>query len=109
MQSAEEDSGLRCLTLLLRFHQVAVDPLQIAHQFAGMPIGIPEMLRCAKGLQLKARAVSGTWADLAKLPLPAIVERKVGGFIIVGRVTADDALVQAPNDGRPRILKRAEF
>ncbi|HXN70848.1 MAG TPA: hypothetical protein VN926_24715 [Bradyrhizobium sp.] len=32
-----------------------------------------------------------------KLPLPAIVELKDNGFIIVGKVTADDELVQDPS------------
>jgi subfamily B ATP-binding cassette protein HlyB/CyaB len=52
MEAVQRDAGLQCLALLLRFHQIAVDPAQIAHQFAGMPMGIPEMLRCAKQLKL---------------------------------------------------------
>ena len=73
METSQQDSGLECLTLLLRFHQTAVDPSQIKHQFPGTPIGVMEMLRCAKQLKLKARAVTTTWDKLAKLPLPAIV------------------------------------
>jgi subfamily B ATP-binding cassette protein HlyB/CyaB len=109
MESVQQDAGLQCLTLLLRFHQVAIDPGQIAHQFAGTPIGVPEMLRCAKDLKLKARAIAADWAGLMKLPLPAIVELKDKTFIIVGKVSTDDALVQGPSDGRPQIIKRAEF
>src|ERR1700693_313564 len=109
METVQEDTGLQCLALLLRFHQVSVDPAQIAHQFPGAAIGVPEMLRCAKDLKLKARAVTETWAGLMKLPLPAIVELKDKSFIIVGKVTAEDALVQNPSDDRPRIIKRAEF
>jgi ATP-binding cassette, subfamily B, bacterial HlyB/CyaB len=109
MEAVQEDAGLRCLTLLLRFHQVAIDPTQIAHQFAGASIGVPEILRCAKDLKLKARAVDTDWAGLMKLPLPAIVELKDKTFIIVGKVSADDALVQVPSEGRPQIVKRAEF
>jgi ABC-type bacteriocin/lantibiotic exporter with double-glycine peptidase domain len=45
------------------------------------------MLRCAKDLKLKARAVATDWAGLTKLPLPAIVELKDKSFIIVGKVT----------------------
>jgi subfamily B ATP-binding cassette protein HlyB/CyaB len=109
METVHKDTGLQCLSLLLRFHQVSVDPEQIAHQFSGAPIGVSEMLRCAKDLRLKARAVNETWAGLIKLPLPAIVELKDKGFIIVGKVTADDALVQNPSENRPQIIKRAEF
>jgi subfamily B ATP-binding cassette protein HlyB/CyaB len=109
MELPVKDSGLQCLSLLLRFHQVAIDPTQIAHQFSGAPIGVTEMLRCAKQLKLRARAVTENWAGLAKLPLPAIVELKDKTFLIVGKVTDDDALVQIPSEGRPRIIKRAEF
>jgi subfamily B ATP-binding cassette protein HlyB/CyaB len=109
METAQKDTGLQCLALLLRFHQVSVDPAQIAHQFSGASIGVSEMLRCAKDLKLKARAVTESWAGLMKLPLPAIVELKDKTFIIVGKVTADDALVQNPSESRPQIIKRAEF
>jgi subfamily B ATP-binding cassette protein HlyB/CyaB len=109
MERKGNDSGLDCLSLLLRFHQIAVDADQIRHQFSGEAIGVTEMLRCAKDLKLKARAVTTTWAGLMKLPLPAIVELKDKSFFIVGKVTADDALVQIPSENRPQIIKRAEF
>ncbi|HZR88039.1 MAG TPA: ABC transporter transmembrane domain-containing protein [Bradyrhizobium sp.] len=67
------------------------------------------MLRCAKQLKVKARAVITDWAGLTKLPLPAIVELKDKTFIIVARLTADDALVQMPAEGRPQVVKRAQF
>jgi subfamily B ATP-binding cassette protein HlyB/CyaB len=109
MERREKDSGLECLILLLRFHQISVDADQISHQFSGEAIGVTEMLRCAKDLRLKARAVTTDWSGLMKLPLPAIVELKDKRFLIVGRVTADDALVQIPSENSPRIIKRAEF
>jgi subfamily B ATP-binding cassette protein HlyB/CyaB len=109
MERVSKDSGLECLTLLLRFHQIAVDPDQLSHQFSGDTIGVTEMLRCAKGLKLKAQSISSSWTGLAKLPLPAIAELKDKSFAIIGKVTADDALVQVPSLGRPQILKRAEF
>jgi subfamily B ATP-binding cassette protein HlyB/CyaB len=109
MEIVRQDTGLQCLALLLRFHQVSVDPAQIAHQFSGASIGVTEMLRCAKTLKLKANAVTTTWQGLAKLPLPAIVELKDKTFVIVGKATDDDVLVQIPSESRPRIIKRAEF
>jgi subfamily B ATP-binding cassette protein HlyB/CyaB len=109
MEPVQKDAGLQCLALLLRFHQVSVDPAQIAHQFSGAPIGVTEMLRCAKTLKLKAKVVTATWDGLAKLPLPAIVELKDKTFVIAGKVTADDVLVQIPSENRPRVVKRGEF
>jgi subfamily B ATP-binding cassette protein HlyB/CyaB len=101
--------GLQCLALLLRFHQIAIDPAQIAHQFGGSVVGIQEMLRCAKQLKLKARAVSESWSGLARLSLPAIVERRDGSFAILGKIGTEDALIHDPAVNRPQVVKRAEF
>ncbi|WP_316182135.1 MULTISPECIES: type I secretion system permease/ATPase [unclassified Bradyrhizobium] len=109
MDVGQRDTGLDCLALLLRFHQVAIDPAQIAHQLAGEPVGVTEMLRCAKQLKLKARAVRQTWDGLGKLPLPAIAARLDGSFVILGQVTADAVLIQDPLVNRPQSVKRAEF
>ncbi len=109
VEAVRQDTGLQCLALLLRFHQIAVDPAQIAHQFAGSALGIQEMLRCAKQLKLKARAVREGWSGLSKLSLPAIVERHDGTFAILGKVGAEDVLIHDPLVNRPQVIKRAEF
>jgi ATP-binding cassette, subfamily B, bacterial HlyB/CyaB len=109
METVQQDTGLQCLALPLRFHHISVDPAQISYQYSGMAIGVSEMLRCAKDLKLKARVVTESWTGLAKLPRPAIIELKNKTFIIVGKVTADDALVQIPSENRPQIIKRAEL
>src|ERR1700747_1193891 len=106
METVQQDTGLQCLALILRFHQVPADPAQIAHQFANRLFGVPEMLRCAKDLKLKARAVSVPWTGLARLPLPAIVQRSDGTFLIAGKVNADEILVQDPQAKTPQIIKR---
>jgi ATP-binding cassette, subfamily B, bacterial HlyB/CyaB len=102
------DTGLASLTLLLRFHGIPADPAQIAHRAGGVAIGVTEMLHCAKALKLKARAIHADWPQLSQLALPAIAECADGTFIILGRMTEEGALVQAPF-GRPQILKREQF
>jgi subfamily B ATP-binding cassette protein HlyB/CyaB len=82
METVINNTGLQCLALLLRFHQVSVDSAQIAHQFSGASIEVPQMLRCAKDLSLTARAVTESWAGLMKLPLRAIVELRTQRRII---------------------------
>ncbi len=105
----EVDQGLQVLALMLRFHGIAVDTAQIFHQFAGAAIRIPEMLRCAKSMKLKARVVSTNWAHLQRLQLPAVAECQDGAFTIVGKLTDDGALVHSPATGRPQILTRQQF
>src|SRR5262244_1607928 len=102
-------SGIDALILILRFHELAVDPGQIRHQFAGAPFGTAEILRCAKDLKLKARTVVADWGRLAKVPLPALAEGRDGGFLVLARLVHDKALIQDPAVGRPELLSRAEL
>lgn len=105
---AEADTGLESLTLLLHFHGVPADAAQIRHRFGSAPVGVNEMLRCARDFKLKARALGSDWIRLAKLPLPAIAERSDGSFVILAKVTQDKALVQPPT-GVASLLTRSEF
>src|SRR5262245_21745794 len=102
-------SGIDALILILRFHELAVDPGQIRHQFAGAPFGTAEILRCAKDLKLKARTVVADWGRLAKVPLPALAEGRDGGFLVLARLVDDKALIQDPAVGRPELLGRSEL
>ena len=103
------DQGLAALVMLLRFHGIGADPEQIRHRFGGAAIGVPEMLRCAKELGLKARARTTNWERLANTPLPAIAALRDGGFLLLGKVGDDKVLVQSPLSPRPALMTRAEF
>uniref|UniRef100_A0A9E7ZLP3 Type I secretion system permease/ATPase n=1 Tax=Bosea sp. NBC_00436 TaxID=2969620 RepID=A0A9E7ZLP3_9HYPH len=103
------DDGLVALLFILRGQGVSVLPEQIQHQFPGRPIGVTEMVRCAKGLGLKARSITTNWDRLAKTPMPVIAALRGGSFLVLGRVGEDSILVQAPNAPRPSMLSRAEL
>src|SRR5690348_11582171 len=103
------DQGLAALVALLRFHGVGTDPEQIRHRFGAKAIGVPEMLRCAKELGLKARAVRTRWERLEKTPFPSIAALSDGRFWLLGKVGQDQALVQSPVAPRPTTMTRAEF
>jgi ATP-binding cassette, subfamily B, bacterial HlyB/CyaB len=103
------EPGLSVLVTLLRLHGVPADPDQIRHQLGASTIGIPEMLRCAKRLGLRARAVATRWERLPRMPMPAIAPLRDGGFVLLGKATGDQALVQSPHSPRPELLGRAEF
>ena len=74
------DPGLAALVMLLRFQGVAADPEQIRHRLGGV-IGVPEMLRCAKEFDLRARSTKTTWKRLANTPLPGIAPLRDGGGV----------------------------
>jgi ATP-binding cassette, subfamily B, bacterial HlyB/CyaB len=103
------DQGLTALVVLLRFHGIGADPKQIAHQFGTAPIGISEMLRCAKQFGLKARAITSRWERLANTPLPGIAVLRDGGFLVVGKIGEDKAVVLPPLAQRPTLMARAEL
>src|ERR1700704_6730938 len=77
--------GLAALVMLLRFHGLSVDPAQIRHQFGTDAIGVPEMLRCARQLGLKASESRTRWDRLTRTPLPGIAALRDGGVFLVGQ------------------------
>ena len=58
-------TGFTALILMLRFYGIAADEKQLAHQY-GETVGETQILRCAKDLKLKARAVDSNWERLGK-------------------------------------------
>ena len=68
------DTGLIGLVMLARFHSVAADADQLAHDYreAGKPFGIPQILLAAKHLGLKAKLTRTDQSRLAHTPLPAL-------------------------------------
>jgi subfamily B ATP-binding cassette protein HlyB/CyaB len=108
-QPNSADPGLGALVMLLRLHGIGADPAQIRHRFAGTPIGVAEMLRCAKDFGLKAKVRSTSFGRLARTPLPAIAALRDGGFLFLGKVADDKVLVQWPSAPRPATMTRAEF
>ncbi len=107
-QAAPADSGLAALVMLLQFHGIGADPQQIRHNFGDM-VGVPEMLRCAKQFGLKARTYQSSWRRLCKTPLPGIAVLRDGGYLLLGKASEDQVIVQNPNSPRPRLMGRDEF
>ncbi|WP_375780344.1 type I secretion system permease/ATPase [Bradyrhizobium sp. ma5] len=102
------DQGLEALVTLLHLQGVAADAGQIAHRLGTDKIGAAEMIRCAKGLGLKARACRTDWSRLGSTPLPAIAALRDGGFMVVAKAAEGKVLVQAPA-ARPALMTRDEL
>ena len=105
------DTGLACFVMLARYLETAVDPEQILHETGkrGETFGESDILRSAKELGFKTRAVETRWKRLARTPLPAIAAMKDGTFVILAKVADDKVLVQDPVQGRPGESPRADF
>ena len=94
------------LVSLLHINGVGADPEQIRHRFGGVLIGIPEILRCAKDFEFKARERLVNWERLATTPMPAIAARRDGGFLLLVRAGDEKILVQSPYAPRPEVMNR---
>ena len=105
------DTGLLCLLMVVRFHDLPVDGAQIQHQFgqSGEALTTRELLRAAKHVGLKAGLVTAKWNELATTPLPAIVQRTDGRYVVLAKVQADKVLIQDPLESRPLIQSKDDF
>ena len=105
------DTGLLCLVMLARFHGIATEPDQLAHEFADGSNAFTktEILLAAKKLSLKAKAVSSSLPRLTHIPLPCMVQMKEGNYVILARVDDNQVLIQDPLVGRPQVLSPDEF
>ncbi|HEX4869456.1 MAG TPA: type I secretion system permease/ATPase [Moraxellaceae bacterium] len=109
--AAPLDTGLICLVMLARYHQVAVEPAQLVHEFgqAGAAFGAQEILLAARKLGLKARPLHSNVARLDKVPLPAMAASLDGGWFIIAKAEAGKVLIQDPRDQAPRVLSQDEL
>jgi len=102
------DTGLLGVVLLARCHGVAAEPAGLRHRFGmpGQPFGLSEIRRALRGLGLKSRIIHCDWARLGRLPLPALVPLRDGGFAVMAAVAGDEVLLQVPGQSRPTTLNR---
>lgn len=100
------DTGLACLVILGRFHNVAASPEQLTHEFAedGRRFGRAELLMAARKLGLKAKSARSSLSRLSHTPLPAIAVAADGRFFIIARLDDGKALIHDPQAHRPEVL-----
>ncbi|GLR86556.1 peptidase C39 [Bradyrhizobium iriomotense] len=103
------DLGLRALALFLRLHGVNAEPDQLRDRCGSNDIGISAMLRCAHEFGVKVRSRTTRWKRLASTTLPGIASLRDGGFLLLGKVDDQTALVLHPTASRPNMMTRAEF
>ncbi|WP_083519213.1 type I secretion system permease/ATPase [Bradyrhizobium jicamae] len=103
------DHGLRALALFLRLHGVNAEPDQLRDRCGSSTIGIRALVRCAREFGVKLRSQTTRWTRLASLQLPGIASLRDGGFLLLGKVDDNGALVLHPTATRPELMTRAEF
>ncbi|MGH7126291.1 MAG: cysteine peptidase family C39 domain-containing protein, partial [Stellaceae bacterium] len=109
-QGTSRDTGLEGLAMLLRFHGVAIEPQQLRHRLGlDERMGVPDILRAARALGLKARRVTTRLERLASTPLPALGLRRDARFFILAKVADGRALIHDPAIDQSIAMARGEF
>jgi len=110
-QTAVLDTGLACLAMLARFHNVAVSPEQLSHEYVedGQVFGKAEILMAARKLDLKVKAVRTPVERLDRTPLPAIACANDGSFFIIARLDQDSILIHDPHSQRPEMINTEQL
>lgn len=105
------DTGLVCLVMLARLHDVAADPSQLAHEFRvnGRDFSVADILLAAKRLRLKAKSVFIKSDRLEKTPLPVIACDRNGRFFVLAKYRENKALIHDPISGRAEVLTAKEL
>lgn len=105
------DTGLACLAMLARFHNVAVSPEQLTHEYVaeGQLFGKAEILLATRQLDLKAKAIRTTFERLGQTPLPAIACASDGGFFIIARMDQEKILIHDPRSQRPELISAEQL
>lgn len=105
------DSGLACLIMLSRYHDVAISAEQVlhAHVAPGEHFSDVAILRVFKQLGLKAKKLNTSLKRLQHLPLPAIAVDTQGNYFIIARVEDQRVLVQDPHVAAAQTLTLDEL
>ncbi|MDX7988790.1 type I secretion system permease/ATPase [Xenorhabdus sp. 12] len=105
------DTGLICLAMLARFHNIAISTEQLSHEFSTSNQGLTqkELLLAARHSGLKAKVVNTTLTRLEHTPLPAIAIDKDGKFFILAKLDKEQALIQDPRAARPEVISFDEL
>jgi ATP-binding cassette, subfamily B, bacterial HlyB/CyaB len=104
------DPGLAALVLIARLHGVAADANQLRHAAAigTERFGEQDLIRSARALGLKARAVTVNEARLAKTPLPALLLDRSGQHCVLAGCDATRAMVLECGAATPTVISPSE-
>ncbi|WP_214102731.1 peptidase domain-containing ABC transporter [Acrocarpospora catenulata] len=110
MQNAATECGAACLAMVLSFHGRRTAVQEVADRLRAGRDGLSALaiVEAAERFGLRAKAFSLEPADLARVPMPAVVHWEFQHFLVVERWTPGGVDVVDPAQGRAR-LSAEEF
>ena len=107
------DTGLLCLVALCRFHQIAVEPAQLAREFAapGERFTVIDLQRAAKHIGLKCRPVHGSASLPDQAILPVMFRTQTGEWCILARRDESNGklLIHDLRQPQPQVIAEDAF
>lgn len=107
------DTGLLCLTAICRFHQLPVDPRQLAREYShGQALSDHSIQRAAKALGFRchlANVLHVSPAKQHKAVLPAIAKNKDGSYCILAAIENGQYLIHDLRQPQPEYVSQEEF
>ncbi|MGC1953317.1 MAG: type I secretion system permease/ATPase [Gammaproteobacteria bacterium] len=102
----QPDTALASLVVMARLYDLPAEHDALKHAFAEPAKGFDSLalLRAAKHLGLKAKAVNCDFNRLKNLSLPAMLQHRDGRWFILAAINEDTALIQNPLTSRPQAV-----
>ncbi|MFT5706466.1 MAG: subfamily B ATP-binding cassette protein HlyB/CyaB [Oceanospirillaceae bacterium] len=93
--SSHFNSGIQCLSLIARFHQIPAEPSALLREFQHNDESLADinLIRAAKSLGFKAKFIVDEADKLSAHTLPAIARHQDGHFFIIAKVSNDEVLI----------------
>ncbi|MDD2362202.1 MAG: type I secretion system permease/ATPase [Oscillospiraceae bacterium] len=108
---SKTDTGLYCLISIARFHGISVDLEQVKHTYAvgSTAVSEIELIKIAKDIGFKIKAVNLNIEALRKMTLPAIGYIPEEGYIIIAKIEGEKILVLKLSHNNPMVINQVEF
>ena len=108
--SPTTDPAADALALGLQILGLPVNAADIVHQSGRQKLDATDLIRFAlQPSRSKSWLVRSNIGRLATTPLPALARRRDGSWLVVGRVSDREILVQDPRKPLPSVMPLAEF
>jgi len=107
----EMDTGLECILMLSRFYGLTVNRQQIEYQFSkpNQLLSSDQLIQSGKFIGLKLKLIKTSFDKLENSPLPAIILKKDGGFLILAAIDDDKLLIQNPIEKKATQVSKDSF
>ncbi len=111
MNTTKMQKSLNSLIVLAQLNQIALDPVQINHNFGlgDEDATRDDLLLIGKKSNLKMKAVKVKTKTLSKQPMPCLMGDTEGGFVLLAKFEEGKALILNPENGQPEQLDQKEL